>query len=91
MQVSARLSLLNNEAVEEVLHIQDLIENLCASKSKRKEKLGRSAQTEPLHRTGQNGSDVTNQRDHEKDDIVRQLEELEKFHRDRLFIPAIQI
>ena len=83
--MSARLSILNAEAVEEVRHIQDLIKNLNASQSKRKEKLNKSASTKPFQRQrhGQDGSDGTNLSDQERDDILGQLEELEKLHKER--------
>ena len=83
--MSARLSILNAEAVEEVRHIQELIENLNASQSKRKEKLNKSASTKPFQkqRPGQDGSDEANLSDQERDDILDQLEDLEKLHRER--------
>ena len=83
--MSARLSILNAEAVEEVLHIQELIENLNASQSKRKEKLNKSASTKPLQkqRPAQDGRNEANLLDQERDDILDQLEELEKLHRER--------
>ena len=83
--MSARLSILNAEAVEEVRHIQDLIENLNASQSKRKEKLNKSASTKPFQkqRPAQDGRNEANLLDQERDDILGQLEELEKLHRER--------
>jgi hypothetical protein len=71
--------MLNAEATEEVRHIQELLQHLGASKSKRKERLSKLAGTSKGQHPGQDGGDVTNQ----QDDILSQLEELEKLHRNR--------